>query len=219
MASIKQTGTRRKKMAERAQEQMELLFPNLAPEWIWHRSKNDGYCTLPRTLPIAMQVIDNQSKGSPAGHTLFCLWARSPDHPLVTIENPATFAAEAGFTGERAVHTWRKKMKKLTELNFILPRKGPSGEYHHVLLINPNMAVEMLWTQGKVQTDLYARFKDRVIEIGAHSDLDNYYALGAKQEAERVAQAAAKAGEVPAPPPPVTNDDQTFEAGNEDAAS
>lgn len=186
-------------MAERAQHQMEVLFPGFAPEWIWQRNKNDGYSTLPRTLPIAMQAIDNQTKGTPAGHTLFCLWARSPDHPLVTIENPATFAYEAGFNGERAVHTWRKKMKRLTELCFISPRKGPSGDYHYILLINPNAAVEWMRSQGLVQDELYARFRDRVIEIGAYRDLENIHAFWAKQRAEQSAQDSSD-GEVPVPP-------------------
>ena len=201
MANIKQAGARRPKMAERAQQQMEVLFPRVAHEWLWTRSKNHGFSTIPRTLPIAMQAIDNQTKGTPAGHTLFCLWARSPDHPLVTIENPATFASEAGFQGERAVHTWRQRMKKLAELHFIWPQEGASGAYHYVLLTNPNVAVEWMRHHNLVQDGLYARFTDRVLDIGAYSDILNIHAFWAKQEADRVAQ-AAKAEEVPVPPPP-----------------
>lgn len=37
IATTKQTQTRRLKMAERAQQQMEVLFPDFAPEWIWLR--------------------------------------------------------------------------------------------------------------------------------------------------------------------------------------
>jgi len=198
MANTKQTRTRRLKMAERAQQQMDVLFPDMPTEWIWHRTRNDGYSTIPRTLPIAMQVINNLTKGKPAGHTLFCLWARSPDHPLVTIENPATFAHEAAFTGERAVHTWRKKMKELTDLNFILPRKGPSGDYHYVLLANPNTAVEWLRANGRVQDELYARFKDRVIDIGAYGDIEAAHALWAQQKAKE-AEEAKKNNDEPAP--------------------
>lgn len=199
MATTKQTQKRRLKMAERAQHQMDVLFPDFASEWIWQRNKNDGYSTIPRTLPIAMQAIDNQTKGTPAGHTLFCLWARSPDHPLVTIENPATFAYEAGFTGERAVHTWRKKMKNLTELCFIQTRKGPSGDYHYVLLMNPNVAVERMRTHGLVQDELYARFSDRVIEVGAYRDLEDIRALWAKKRVEHPVEESLD-GEVPNPP-------------------
>lgn len=86
---------KRPKMSERAQQQQDLHFPGWNPLWLWNRKVHHGYATIARTLPLGMQAIDAQSKGQPAGHTLFCLWARSPDHPLVIIENPATFAAEA----------------------------------------------------------------------------------------------------------------------------
>ena len=173
MANAKQAVARRMKMSERAQQQMDVHFPGYPTEWLWRRKTNDGFTTLPRTLPIVMQAVDAQSKGQPAGHTLFCLWARSPDHPLLTIENPATFASEAGFAGERAVDTWRKRMRRLRELNLIATRAGPSGEFHYVLLLNPNAAME--WCRGKqlVQDGVYARFLDRLIEVGGFSELES----------------------------------------------
>ena len=172
MANGKQAKARRLKMSERAAQQMEIHFPEVDNEWLWHRRTNDGFSTIPRTLPIAMQAIDMQSKGQPAGHTLFCLWARSPDHPLVAIENPAVFAAEAGFLGERAVDTWRRRMKKLRELKFIMAKKGPSGDFHYVLLLNPNVIVEHMRNLDMVQDVLYSRFLERTADIGAYSDIE-----------------------------------------------
>jgi hypothetical protein len=188
MATLKQQAVKRLKMSERAEQQLALHFPTIEPLWLWRRKANAGFTTLPRTLPLAMQAIDAQSKGQPAGHTLFCLWARSPDHPLVTIENPATFAAEAGFFGERAVDTWRRRMKKLRELFFITTQPGPSGDFHYVLLLNPNVAVEYMYSQNLVQPGLYARFIDRVNDIGAHGDIA---AIRALWEAQRQAAASA----------------------------
>lgn len=160
---------------------------------------------MPRTLPLAMQAIDDQTKGQPAGHTLFCLWARSPDHALVTIENPATFASEAGFVGARAVDTWRRRMKQLRELWFIQTKPGPSGEFHYVLLINPNAAMEWLRNQKRIQEGLYARFIDRLGEIGALGEIEAvhaYWADVAKAKAAADAAAAAASGKIPPPPPP-----------------
>jgi hypothetical protein len=171
MATAKQAKTKRLNMTERAQQQMELHFKDAPAAWLWQRKVNDGYTTVPRTMPIAMQVIDAVTKGRPAGHTLFCLWARSPDHSLLVIENPATFASEAGFSGERTVDTWRKRMKQLVELNFISCVAGSSGDFHYVLLLNPNAAIETLYRAGKIQQSLYARFIDRVSEIGAQNDI------------------------------------------------
>lgn len=198
MSTAKQATTKRLKMSERAEQQLQLHFPNFSPEWLWRRKSNDGYTTLPRTLPIVMQAIDAQSKGQPAGHTLFCLWARSPDHPLVIIENPATFAFEAGFDGNRAVDTWRRRMKRLVELNFIVNKKGPSGDFHYVLLMNPNAAMEQMKAFNLVQTDLYARFIDRLTEVGGFGEIQRLHALWQRM---RDQQAAEQAKAAAAPPP------------------
>jgi len=203
MANGKQTAARRLKMAERAQQQMDLHFPNYPEAWVWHRKRNDGFTTMPRTLPLAMQAIDDQTKGQPAGHTLFCLWARSPDHALITIENPVTFASEAGFVGARAVDTWRRRMKKLRELSFIVTKPGPSGEFHYVLLLNPNGAMEWLREHKKIQDGLYARFLDRLAEIGALGEVEEIRAIfNSQRKAKTVAPPSPPPGRQPTAPPP-----------------
>lgn len=146
-----------------------------------------------------MQAIDDQSKGQPAGHTLFCLWARSPDHPLVIIENPATFAAEAGFSGERAVDTWRRRMKRLQELKFISAKKGPAGDFSYVLLQNPNVALEWMRQTGLVQDELYGRFLVRVTDVGGLGEVEAIRAVWAAERAALAAQAAASASSTPVP--------------------
>jgi hypothetical protein len=194
MANGKQSAVKKLKMAERAEQQMQLHFSGVNPAWVWRRKTNDGFTTLPRTLPIVMQAIDAQTKGKPAGHTLFCLWARSPDHPLVTIENPATFASEAGFSGERAVDTWRKRMKRLRDLWMIQTKPGPSGEFHYVLLINPNAAMEWMRSQKWIQDGLYGRFVDRLIEVGGFGEIEQVHeAWKTQREADAAAAAAATA--------------------------
>lgn len=170
MANSKQSQSRRLKMSERAQQQLALHFPGVPESLLWRRNSNDGFTTVPRPLPIAMQAIDETSKGAPAGHSLFCLWARAPDNPLVIVENPATFAAETGFVGERSVDTWRKRIKRLRELEFILTKAGASGEFHFILLLNPNIAVELMRRKGFVQDGLYGRFLERVADVGAGGD-------------------------------------------------
>jgi hypothetical protein len=200
MANGRQASVKRMKMAERAQQQMALHFPGMHPAFIWHRKTNDGFTTIPRTMPIIMQSIDAQSKGNPAGHTLLCLWARSPDTPFVTIENPSTFAAEAGFQGERAVDTWRKRMRRLRELWMIQTKPGPSGEFHYVLLMNPNASVEWMRRQGWVQDGLYARFIDRLMEVGAFGEIEavrECWAAEQKAQEETLPSAAVSGGAVP----------------------
>ena len=209
MASAQQTTTKRLKMSERAEQQLQFHFPNWAPEWLWRRKSNDGFTTLPRTLPIVMQAVDDQSKGQPAGHTLFCLWARSPDHPLVTIENPATFAAEAGFDGVRAVDTWRRRMKRLRELGLLVNKKGPSGDFHYVLLMNPNVALELMRSNNQVQTDLYARFMDRLTEVGGRREIESAHAFWQRAWEQQAAEEAKKAAAAAAAVLPLPLSDAT----------
>jgi hypothetical protein len=166
-----QPKTKRLNQAERAAAVKEVHFPDWAVPWVWDRKQHDGYTTLPRTMPIAMQVIDAASKGQPAGHVLLCLWARSPDGPMLTIESQAIFAAEAGFSGERAIDTWRKRMRRLRDLGFIETKKGPSGDFHYVLLVNPNLAVERLKQRAEVRDLIYGRFIERIHEVGATNEL------------------------------------------------
>jgi hypothetical protein len=185
MANGKQSSKKRLNMAERAKQMMALHFKGVSSAWLWFRQSNDGYSTLPRTLPLAMQAIDDQSKGQPAGHTLFCLWMRAPDHPVLTIENPIIFASEAGFTGERAVDTWRRRMKRLKELSFISASPGASGDFHYVLLKNPNAAMEQMHNGGLLQGALYSRFIERLADIGAHSEIDAIREHWEKQKARK----------------------------------
>jgi hypothetical protein len=183
VATQKPTTAKRLKMAERAQQLMELHFPGTPEPWLWHRTKNDGYISIPRTLPLAMEAIDTRSKGQPAGHTYFCLWARSPDHPVIAIENPAIFAYEAGFKGERAVDTWRRRMKQLQQFGFIETKRGPSGDFHYVLLKNPNSVMESLHSCGLIQKDLYSRFIERAVDVGAFGEIEAFRVFLASQQA------------------------------------
>jgi hypothetical protein len=220
VANAKQAGTRRPKMAERAQQQMDIHFANTPKAFLWNRKDNDGFITIPRTLPIAMEAIDKQTKGQPAGHTLFCLWARSPDHNLVTIENQTAFAAEAGFTGERAVDTWKKRMKHLRELGFIQTKPGPSGEFHYTLLMNPNAGVEWMRSTGRVQDGLYGRFIARLGEIGALGEIEAFWtsqkaALASQAAVQaQAAQAVPQAPQVPPPPAPPVAPPSAFASAN-----
>lgn len=169
----KQNTARKNGMAERAAEQLKEYFPDVPTGHLWLRQKNKGFSTIPRTLPIAMEVIDNLSKGQPAGHAYFALWCRAPDSPLVVVQNPIVFAAEAGFSGERTVDTWRRRMKRLKELGFIQTRKGVSGDFHYILLMNPNVVIELMHKSGKhpIQEELYLKFRDRIMDIGARADI------------------------------------------------
>ncbi|WP_417471841.1 hypothetical protein [Luteimonas mephitis] len=172
MANSKQATARRVKMAERARQQKELHFPEVHEDWLWHRTRHDGFISLPRTMPLVMEAVDALSNGHAAGKTLLTLWCRAPDHALVTIESPAVFAAEAGFTGQRAVDSWRRRMRKLVEIGFIVAKSGAAGDFHYILLKNPHWVMEWLHHAGQVPMSIYGRFLERAMEVGAFGEIE-----------------------------------------------
>lgn len=203
MANGKQSAARRVKMAEKARQQKELHFPQLHEDWLWHRTRNDGFTTMPRTMPLIMEAVDALSGGQPAGQVLLTLWCRAPDHALVTIESPAVFAAEAGFSGLRAVDSWRRRMRKLAELGFILTKPGASGDFHYVLLLNPHWAMECRQSRFKdIPASIYNRFIERVMDVGAYGDVETVRGHIPRWEQEAAAAAAASAPKAPPPSPP-----------------
>lgn len=197
-----QAAVKKTKMADRAKGLRDNFFPEVTQEWLWLRKRNDGYATIPRTLAIVMAIIDSLSKNKPCGLTYFVLWCRAWDDPMLTIENPAVFAAEAGFSGERAIVTWRQRMKTLKDLGFIACKPGATGEFHYVLILNPHLVI---WkhNQGKkgaIAESLIMRLYERGQEIGAKDIVDPVAALIPKPPAPAVA----------APPPGALTAAQIF---------
>jgi hypothetical protein len=180
---------KRKTMSERAQQMREEFWPEVKDSDLWHRKRNDGFSTIPRTLAIVMAIIDSLSKNKPAGHTYFVLWCRAWDESMLTIEMPSIFAAETGFTGERALTTWRERMKSLKELGFIDAKPGASGDYHYVLILNPHLVIRKL--KPKIQQGLYMRLFERGQEIGA-SDITTPPAEATKGSTSKPITATAK---------------------------
>jgi hypothetical protein len=166
--TAKGASAKKKSMTERALARRIEYWPAITDADLWHRKRNDGYATVPRTLPILMNIIDYLTNGKPAGPTYFALWCRNPDESVVTIESQEVLAEEAGFTGERKVTTWRARMKALVDLGFIDPRRGPSGDFHHVLIPNPHLVVRGL--RKRYPEAMWQMLFERGSEIGA-SDL------------------------------------------------
>lgn len=153
------------KAQEKAKTLRDSCWPDLNEEKLWNRKAVSGFTTIPRTMPLMMNIIDTLTKGKPAGRTYFVLWCRTFDHSLLVIDNPMTLAFEAGFTGERALITWKDRMRSLVNLGLIDAKDGPAGPYHFVLLFNPHKVVWDLKSQ--IQISVFRQLQTRAIEIGA----------------------------------------------------
>jgi hypothetical protein len=78
-------------------------------------------------------------------------------------------AYESGFTGQRAVYTWKDRMKNLTEIGFIKSASGASGEFSYVLILNPYYVVKEI-KKGRsphISSELYNALYQRSLDIGA----------------------------------------------------
>jgi hypothetical protein len=164
------TATKISKGKERALQMRTQNWPQVPETYLWNRSRCHGYTTVPRTISMLMNIIDSLSKNHPAGRTYFGLWCRTYDEAVVIIENPMSMAFEAGFTGERAVTTWRQRMQALKKLGFIDAKPGSSGEFHFVLLLNPHFVVWHL--KPKIQEQTFMQLYDRAVDIGAKDMLE-----------------------------------------------
>lgn len=163
------------KYIQRIRELRSKLWPELEPnKQLWHRKRRDGFVSIPRTMPLIIDIIDGLSKGTPAGSTYLELWCRSFDEMYISLSRSKELAFHSGFTGQRAERTWAEKIRKLDELGFISVKEGQAGPLSHALIFNPYHVVKRLYESGNsgIPKDKYNALVERAIEIGAN-DLDD----------------------------------------------
>jgi len=177
--NAKQSKTRLSKIQKNTLALRKHHWPNVTDDDLWIRHGRNGFTTIPRTLPLFMEIIDAASKrvttggkSVPAGKVYLVLWSRVFDEGVVKIEVEAAAAREAGYVGERNVTTWRQHLTVLKELGFIDFKEGAAGPYQFVLLFNPYHAAKALHEKGWIQSATYDALFERAIEIGA-TDLED----------------------------------------------
>ncbi|WP_287319854.1 hypothetical protein [Mesorhizobium sp.] len=156
----------RQKLAMRAG-----LWPELDETRLWDREKSDGWLSIPRAMPLLLQIMDSLSKGKPVSTAYVDLWCRTYDDSFVIANKDREMAFFSGFTGERAVRTWASRMRILKDLGFIDIKDGPNGPISYVLIFNPYLVVREHYEAGHVNAAFFNALGQRMIEIGAQ-DLD-----------------------------------------------
>jgi hypothetical protein len=159
----------RKKIIEKQLKLRENLWPGLEDDKLWIRTQKDGFTTIPRVMPLILQIMDGLSKGKPISLTYLELWCRAYDECFVTLTKQEELAFHAGCTGQRALNTWRNKLKSLQDLGFIDIKAGPNGPMSYVLLWNPYHVIKKLHQKkhpGLTQA-AYTALVARAIDIGA----------------------------------------------------
>ncbi len=157
------------------------LWPDVPEAVLWHRKRNQGFATIPRTLPLIMRVMDSLTTGKPVSQVYLELWSRLSDEAFVRLDKPQDMAFASGFTGPRSVQMWAERIDKLAELNFVLLAPGPNGNRSFALVLNPYLVIKDI-LRSQIGSGYYNALLARAHEIGA-ADLDD-------------------APETPPPPPP-----------------
>lgn len=171
----KQARARRNGATESNLKMRAHLWPKLDEKRLWLRTDKTrkGFTTMPRTMALIVNLIDDISKqvtngkAVPAGRTYLVLWCRVFDEGFVKIDNEAAAALEAGYGGERNVTTWRQHLAVLRDLGFIDCKDGPAGPYQYILLFNPYQAIKTLNAKGKIQQGAYTALFQRAIDVRA----------------------------------------------------
>jgi hypothetical protein len=146
----------------------EKLWPGVGNDHLWYRRDRDGFASVPRTMPLLMNIMDDLAgKGVPVGQTYFEMWCRLFDECFLTLNRPEEMAFHAGFLGQRAVRTWKDRVRRLRDLGFIDLRSGPMGEFSYALFWNPYHVVRRHHEAGRVQEAKWHALVVRANEIGA----------------------------------------------------
>jgi hypothetical protein len=149
------------------------IWPEITNQMLWDRTERDGFSTIPRTMPLIMNIMDGLSeKGFPVGQTYLELWCRLYDELFLTLNRPEEMAFFAGFTGQRAGRTWRDRVKRLADMGFIELKSGPLGEMSYAVFFNPYHIIKRAYLKELVPEDKYRALVIRANEIGAF-DLDD----------------------------------------------
>src|SRR4051812_47794406 len=80
----------------------------------WPDRESKGWCRVPRTLPVILSMLDRDKDlkgGKDVTRTYLALLAHNWDEGLVVVSDEAEFARMSGFTGTRAVRSWRERMR------------------------------------------------------------------------------------------------------------
>ena len=160
-------------IAKKQLAQRDAFWPS-AEAWIWNRKAHKGFATIPKTMPLIPNIMDDMSNGKPLSSTYLGLWCGTWDNSFIIVSKSAEMAHAAGFSGQRAEYTWTTRMKLLQELKFIDFQPGKSGAITYVIIWNPHYIIGYHHAQKTpgLTAATYNALIDRALEVGAKDMLD-----------------------------------------------
>jgi hypothetical protein len=160
---------------------LEQHFKDVPIENLWSRKEDKGFYTLPRTMPLIMEIIDELNVGSPASKPYLALWSKTEEKSLFGAEmvvpmgkDLSQFAIESGYSSNRNITTVEDRLKRLENLGFIKSATNSEkffGRYEYILVMHPDVVIDHLHDSGRFKDSekllsLYRMYKTRLKEIG-----------------------------------------------------
>ena len=164
---------RAKKVKKTPEERRRALRDSLWPgstSRVWNRKGEDGWSTIPRTLPLIGALIRVLTKDLDASRAYFDLWGRVYDEGFVDVVDEEEFAASCGYpTSGRNVRTWRERIEALAALGLVEVKPKGTRKFGYILLVHPHDAVQRLRRTRKkdIPDWWWSLFSKRLAEIGA----------------------------------------------------
>ena len=180
---------KRKSPADKRRELRDEIWPD-AEAVVWNRQTDKGWCTIPRTLPLLMTLINyiSPKERGDASRVYQELWCHAFEEGLVSIVDEEAHAFASGFiNGSRSLRSWRERMDLLSEFGFIRIARNGGRLYGYVLLVHPHDVVQRLRVGGKYPfpPGWDTAFAKRFIDIGAVKRAKAGSAKNVKKLAER----------------------------------
>ena len=148
------------------------LWPEVRQEELWHID-NEGWAPLPRLMPLMMSIMDDLAgKGTPVSRVYLEMWSRLREEAFLSLGNAPEMAFHAGFEGQRALRTWKDRVERLAQLDFVRLQHGPFGPLSYALFPNPYHVVKRHFLAGLVQERKWQALLVRAEEIPA-LDIDD----------------------------------------------
>jgi len=148
---------------ERRNKFRQQYWPNEDP-WT---GEEDGWFKSPRTLPLLLVLLKTKvlrGKESPAS-TYLELLSHHYGGGLVELRSESEHAYAAGFTGTRAVRSWKERITVLEKVGFIKTQGLGAQKLKYVLLLHPVNVVQALRTAGDVDDSWWETYIAKQLEV------------------------------------------------------
>lgn len=149
-------------------DKFNVIWPKFEQMDFWDRKKCHGYISLPKTFALIAVYMDSLEKGGPLSQAYLSLWLNTFDLPCVEVKDEELMAMESGFSGQRPVDTWKKRIKSLEKWEFIKTKSGPR-DFQFILIMNPHLVIEKIH-KDNVEYDKEKR--ESVYNIIKSKDID-----------------------------------------------